>query len=272
MQAATQLTNAQQILDDTNQARGFAALGTAGGVGRLIGPAVGGFLSQPAQRYPSVFGGVWLWEKYPYLLPCLVTALCNSLLCAGMACNMDETLPAAKLLPLRERVDAFGRRLVTALCRTRTARPTPSARATAPSVPSDATARPAEQSKSLAKACGKGTAVAPSRASAFKQLLGFRPRRSDELQTALLADSRGVETAALRAKAHGASAAPAAHSPSSASDSSSTADSTVDAAELSAQLVEPMPLRALVRDRAVLLSCLLYAVHGFVGTCCAAWR
>jgi hypothetical protein len=35
-------------------------------------PAIGGFLSQPAEKYPHIFGGTFV-ETYPYILPCLVS-------------------------------------------------------------------------------------------------------------------------------------------------------------------------------------------------------
>lgn len=36
-------------------------------------PLVGGLLSRPHDRFPTLFGN-WLWEEYPYLLPCLFSA------------------------------------------------------------------------------------------------------------------------------------------------------------------------------------------------------
>ena len=39
-----------EVSDDSNQARAFAVLGMLGGVGRLTGPAIGGFLAEPAEH------------------------------------------------------------------------------------------------------------------------------------------------------------------------------------------------------------------------------
>ena len=86
-------TYMSEICDDSTQARGMALIAMQGGFGRLIGPAIGGLLSQPAQQYPSVFGGVQLLVLFPYALPCLV---CTSLaMCGfvGAACSLQETLP-----------------------------------------------------------------------------------------------------------------------------------------------------------------------------------
>ena len=41
------------------------------------GPAIGGWLAEPAKRFPSIFVGT-VFETYPYLLPCLASS-CLSL-------------------------------------------------------------------------------------------------------------------------------------------------------------------------------------------------
>ena len=61
------------------------------GLGRVFGPAIGGFLAQPAIKYPSVFRH-WLWVHFPYLLPCLFAALLGVLLTALVYTHMEETL------------------------------------------------------------------------------------------------------------------------------------------------------------------------------------
>eukprot|EP01034_Spumella_vulgaris_P024616 gene24616-30984_t len=43
-----------EVCDDTNSAKGMALFGVIGGVGRTIGPVVGGFLSSPAENYPNL--------------------------------------------------------------------------------------------------------------------------------------------------------------------------------------------------------------------------
>ncbi|CAE6466392.1 unnamed protein product [Rhizoctonia solani] len=59
-----------EITDETNQGKAFAYLPLFWSLGALIAPALGGFLSHPADRYPSVFG-FELFRRYPYFLPCL---------------------------------------------------------------------------------------------------------------------------------------------------------------------------------------------------------
>jgi hypothetical protein len=44
-------------------------------VGASLGPALGGLLANPAERYPYVFGDIELFREYKYLLPCFVAGL-----------------------------------------------------------------------------------------------------------------------------------------------------------------------------------------------------
>ncbi|KAI9706174.1 MAG: hypothetical protein M1820_004935 [Bogoriella megaspora] len=55
------------------QARAFSFFAFAGNLGLFIGPFLGGGLSEPAKQYPKVFGGVKLWEQYPYALPTIAS-------------------------------------------------------------------------------------------------------------------------------------------------------------------------------------------------------
>ncbi len=63
-----------QICDQSNMALGFGMLGVAGALGRIIGPIAGAYLSNPAQRLPSVFAGT-VFEQFPYFFPCLLAAV-----------------------------------------------------------------------------------------------------------------------------------------------------------------------------------------------------
>ncbi|GJN07075.1 hypothetical protein PR202_ga24868 [Eleusine coracana subsp. coracana] len=44
---------------------------TAWGFGLIVGPALGGYLAQPAEKYPRIFSESSLFGRFPYLLPCL---------------------------------------------------------------------------------------------------------------------------------------------------------------------------------------------------------
>lgn len=57
--------------DDTNQAIGMSVILTAWNVGLIVGPAIGGFLAQPTEKYPNIFPKGSFFDKFPFLLPCL---------------------------------------------------------------------------------------------------------------------------------------------------------------------------------------------------------
>ncbi|KAH7337118.1 major facilitator superfamily domain-containing protein [Rhizoctonia solani] len=84
-----------EITDETNQGIAFAYLPLCWSIGSLLAPALGGFLSHPAERYPSVFG-CELFRHYPYLLPCLAGSAFSIIgLIAGIL-FLEETLPKDK--------------------------------------------------------------------------------------------------------------------------------------------------------------------------------
>ncbi|KAK9686906.1 hypothetical protein K7432_014981 [Basidiobolus ranarum] len=64
-----------EITDVTNQSVAFSLLPLMWGVGSIIGPTLGGLLSQPADQYPSLFGQWEFFHTYPYFLPCFVSSL-----------------------------------------------------------------------------------------------------------------------------------------------------------------------------------------------------
>ncbi|XP_044461409.1 protein ZINC INDUCED FACILITATOR-LIKE 1-like [Mangifera indica] len=66
---------ATEIFRDEHQALGLSTVSTAWGIGLIIGPALGGFLAQPAEKYPDLFSKDSLFGKFPYFLPCLCTSI-----------------------------------------------------------------------------------------------------------------------------------------------------------------------------------------------------
>jgi MFS family permease len=60
------------------RATAFSMLPLMYGLGSIIGPMLGGFLSHPVTNYPNVFGHLgFITEylaEYPYLLPCFISA------------------------------------------------------------------------------------------------------------------------------------------------------------------------------------------------------
>ncbi|KAI8143235.1 major facilitator superfamily domain-containing protein [Fennellomyces sp. T-0311] len=82
------------------RARAFSFLPLMYGIGSIIGPVLGGMLSNPVQTYPGLFGGRgWLTDfltEYPYFLPCFISAsICAFGLTFGLF-YLEETLVTVK--------------------------------------------------------------------------------------------------------------------------------------------------------------------------------
>ncbi|KAI7866574.1 major facilitator superfamily domain-containing protein [Spinellus fusiger] len=59
-----------EITDETNRPFAFSVFGFCWGIG-----LIGGFLCNPVEKFPSIFGDSELFKYYPYLLPCIVSSL-----------------------------------------------------------------------------------------------------------------------------------------------------------------------------------------------------
>ncbi|KAJ7537429.1 hypothetical protein O6H91_11G005500 [Diphasiastrum complanatum] len=81
---------ASEICSEEHQALGVAVVGTTWGFGLIVGPALGGYLAQPAIKYPKLFKNTIL-DRFPYLLPSLcITAF--AIVALVIAFDMPETL------------------------------------------------------------------------------------------------------------------------------------------------------------------------------------
>jgi len=60
-----------EITDASNQAAAFPIYGLAWPIGGILGPFIGGVLSNPAEKYGSFFQNT-IFHRHPYFLPCLV--------------------------------------------------------------------------------------------------------------------------------------------------------------------------------------------------------
>ncbi|XP_054815019.1 protein ZINC INDUCED FACILITATOR 1-like isoform X2 [Prosopis cineraria] len=63
---------ASELFREEHQALGLSTVSSAWGIALVIGPAVGGYLAQPVQKYPHVFPKGSLFDKFPYFLPCFI--------------------------------------------------------------------------------------------------------------------------------------------------------------------------------------------------------
>ncbi|KAJ1689006.1 hypothetical protein LUZ63_013161 [Rhynchospora breviuscula] len=64
-----------EVCNKEHQALGISLASSAWAVGLVVGPAIGGYLSQPAEKFPNIFSTVPLFKWFPYFLPCLCISL-----------------------------------------------------------------------------------------------------------------------------------------------------------------------------------------------------
>lgn len=72
-----------EICREEHQAVGMSVITTAWGIGLIIGPALGGLLAQPAEKYPEIISKDSLFGRFPYLLPCLIPSMFGVLATIG---------------------------------------------------------------------------------------------------------------------------------------------------------------------------------------------
>ncbi|KAL9240063.1 hypothetical protein vseg_014324 [Gypsophila vaccaria] len=74
-----------------HQSLGVSMISSAWGMGMVIGPALGGYLAQPAQKYPSLFSQESVFGRFPYFLASLVISI-FSLFVFGVCFWLPESL------------------------------------------------------------------------------------------------------------------------------------------------------------------------------------
>ncbi|KAJ2965478.1 hypothetical protein NUW58_g10876 [Xylaria curta] len=65
----------ETIREKKYQSRAFLLLPMTFNIGVIIGPILGGLLSDPAGSYPSTFGDVEFFKRFPYATPNIVSAM-----------------------------------------------------------------------------------------------------------------------------------------------------------------------------------------------------
>ncbi|KAK2632199.1 hypothetical protein EUGRSUZ_L01874 [Eucalyptus grandis] len=82
---------ATELFREEYQALGVSTVSTAWGIGLIIGPALGGYLAQPAEKFPSIFSEESVFGRFPYFLPCLTISL-FAVVVSIASCWLPETL------------------------------------------------------------------------------------------------------------------------------------------------------------------------------------
>ncbi|GAW17156.1 hypothetical protein ANO14919_066060 [Xylariales sp. No.14919] len=65
----------ETVLEKKYQSRAFLVLPMTFNIGVIVGPILGGVLSDPANSYPDLVGNVEFFKKFPYATPNIVSAL-----------------------------------------------------------------------------------------------------------------------------------------------------------------------------------------------------
>ncbi|KII89811.1 hypothetical protein PLICRDRAFT_39985 [Plicaturopsis crispa FD-325 SS-3] len=96
-----------EMTDPTNIAQAYSFIPVTWSIGCTLGPIVGGMLSHPVTRFPAIFGGSEFLSKYPYFLPCCVSATYSGSLIFILYFFLKETLaspmPISQALGFRDR-------------------------------------------------------------------------------------------------------------------------------------------------------------------------
>ncbi|KAI9511617.1 member of major facilitator multidrug-resistance DHA1 sub-family [Russula earlei] len=87
-----------EITDPTNLPQVFAFMPVAWSTGGALGTTIGGSLSRPAESFPDIFGNSEFLKKYPYFLPCAVTASFSALTWMITFVFLQETVPSPQSL------------------------------------------------------------------------------------------------------------------------------------------------------------------------------
>ncbi|KAF9262151.1 MFS general substrate transporter [Marasmius fiardii PR-910] len=84
-----------EITDSTNQSLAFPIYGLFWPLGSILGPLLGGSLSNPAIKFPQYFANT-VFSVHPYLLPCVVAGFLS--FCAVILARLclNETLPSKR--------------------------------------------------------------------------------------------------------------------------------------------------------------------------------
>ncbi|XVE79735.1 hypothetical protein DITRI_Ditri14bG0080700 [Diplodiscus trichospermus] len=67
---------ASEVCREEYRALALSVVSTSRGIGMVIGPAIGGFFAQPAEKYPNIFPESSIFRRFPYFLPCLIISVC----------------------------------------------------------------------------------------------------------------------------------------------------------------------------------------------------
>ncbi|CAD6231893.1 unnamed protein product [Miscanthus lutarioriparius] len=93
---------ATEVCRKEHKALGMSLVTSSRAIALVVGPAIGGFLAQPAEKYPHIFSKESIFGRFPYFLPCFTI----SILAMG-SCIACIWLPETLHFHKNEKVDAI---------------------------------------------------------------------------------------------------------------------------------------------------------------------
>ncbi|KAG6917791.1 hypothetical protein DXG01_001063 [Tephrocybe rancida] len=90
-----------ELTDSSNQALAFPIYALFWPLGAIVGPLIGGSLSNPASKYPDFFN-FRILRTFPYFLPCIVSALLGLFGVVLAYFYLHETLPRKRRLSVSQ--------------------------------------------------------------------------------------------------------------------------------------------------------------------------
>lgn len=84
------------VTEKSLQPRAFSIMPLVWSLGSTFGPAIGGALVHPAERFPSLFGDSWFLHKFPFALPNIILACFFLISCATGFLFLQETLESKR--------------------------------------------------------------------------------------------------------------------------------------------------------------------------------
>lgn len=90
--SAISKTLVSEVCAKQHESIGMGTITGSWGVGLVVGPAIGGMLSRPAESMPHTLGRIQLLRTFPYLLPNIITAILSLITFIVIALFFEETL------------------------------------------------------------------------------------------------------------------------------------------------------------------------------------
>ncbi|KAM0440874.1 hypothetical protein ACHAPT_000176 [Fusarium lateritium] len=87
---------AEMVPERELQPRAFSIMPLVWSLGSVLGPSFGGFFAEPAKQYPSLFGDIEFFKRFPFALPNLVLTFFFLVSAASATLFLHETLPSKR--------------------------------------------------------------------------------------------------------------------------------------------------------------------------------